>query len=66
MVLSLALKMFAEQDTEVLLRPRRRQRTEFFQRLIPEFYVMSSTQLTRTSRTFRLEDLFQLLASVSR
>ena len=65
-VLSLALKMCAEQDTEVLLRPRRRQRTEFFQRLIPEFYLMSSTQLTLTSRTFRPEDLFQLLASVSR
>ena len=32
-VLSLALKMCAEQDTEVLLRPRRRRRTEFFRRL---------------------------------
>ena len=29
-VLSLALKMCAEQDTEVLLRPRRRRQTEFF------------------------------------
>ena len=29
-VLSLALKMCAEQDTGVLLRSRRRQRTEFF------------------------------------
>ena len=33
MVLSLALKMCAEQDTGLLLRPRRRRRTEFFQRL---------------------------------
>ena len=35
MVLSLALKMCAEQDTEleVLLRPRRRRRTEFLRRL---------------------------------
>ena len=32
-VLSLALKMCAEQDTEVLLRSRRRWRTEFIQRL---------------------------------
>ena len=33
MVLSLALKMCAEQDTEVLLRPRRRRQTESFRRL---------------------------------
>ena len=32
-VLSLALKMCAEQDTEVLLRSRRMRRTEFFWRL---------------------------------
>ena len=33
MVLSLALKMSAEQDTEVLLRSRKRRWTEFFRRL---------------------------------
>ena len=33
MVLGFALKICAEQDTEVLLRPRRRRRTEVFRRL---------------------------------
>ena len=33
MVLSLVLKMCAKQDTEVLLRPRRRRQAEFFRTL---------------------------------